>query len=99
MTKCLTQPTRHSMSLHTDEEDSSSKESLESYGVILKYILAKDDRNEGVISSPHANGAILGPEPTDGGLLKLVIEILRCLRKFRYPEAFPMLLHRPNMLE
>lgn len=98
MTKCLTQPACHSISLRTDEESSSSKESFESYGVILKYILAKDDRKEGVISSPHAKGAILGPQPTDGGLLKLVIEILRCLLKFRYPEAFPTLLHRPNTL-
>lgn len=86
------------MSLHTDEESSVSKERFESHGVILKYKLAKEERRDGVISSPLAKGAIPGPEVTDGGLLKFVIEILRCLRRFRYPEAFPMLLHRPSTL-
>lgn len=61
-------------------------------------MLAKDDRKDGVISSPLAKGAIPGPELIDGGLLKFVIETLRCLRRFRYPEAFPTLLHRPSML-
>lgn len=96
----LPQPNSQSMSLHTDDDESSSfSERLESYGVILKYTLAKDDRKDGVISSPLANGAIPGPELTDGGLLKFVIEILRCLLKFRFPEDFPTLLHRPNMLK